>query len=105
MSFEEDSVMENFFSEFKHRKLTRITEINRTVTDGCGRLHEANKTLDEIIAIAEGAGLLAIAIDRDGFALQGLHNKIRDDTTILRVHARTIGVENTSDFNFEVDVG
>src|SRR3712207_8424752 len=41
--------------------------------------HEAHQALDEVRDVAEGAGLRAVAVDRDVVAGQRLRDDVRDD--------------------------
>src|ERR1700719_2057340 len=57
--------------ELGDRGLDRVAEIDRA-GDVVGSGHQREEAVDQIIDIAEGAGLAAIAIEGDWRALQGL---------------------------------
>src|SRR6185437_14862530 len=71
----------------------RVAEIDRP-RDVVRRRHQADEALDEIVDIAEGAGLRAVAIDGDRLALERLNDEVRHDTAIIGVHARPVGIED-----------
>lgn len=41
------------------------------------------------------------SIERDGFAFQGLNDKIGHDRAVCRMHARPVGIENPCDLGFK----
>ncbi len=75
------------------RDLVRVAEVERA-----GRLvglaHEAHDALDQIVDVAERAGLVALAVDRDRLAGQRLHDEVRHHAPVLRVHPGAVGVED-----------
>src|SRR5436190_3433063 len=75
------------------RGLDRIAEIHRP-DHRVGRVHHPQEALDQIVDIAEGARLRAIALQRDRLVLERLHDEIGDDPPVIGVHARTVGVED-----------
>ena len=66
--------MKNFFSEFEDGEFAGVANVHGA--HDLILIHEANKTLDEVIDVAERAGLLAFAVNRDVLALERLHNKV-----------------------------
>ena len=88
------------FSQFADRELRGIAEIYRT-GESAGLVINANEPLDQVVDVTERAGLTAVAVDRDRLALQRLHDEIRDDTAVVGMHARAIGIEDPGDFDFE----
>jgi hypothetical protein len=42
---------------------------------------------------AEGPRLRAVAIDRDILAFENLDNEVRHDASVVRVHARAVGIK------------
>ena len=92
-------LLEHEFCQLEHGELTRIAEVHGT--DDLLLLHEAHESLDEIIDIAEGAGLGPLAINSEILTLQGLNDKVGDDASIVVEHARTVGIENTDDTNID----
>ena len=67
-----------------------------------GPVHHADHALDQVVAIAERAGLAAVAEDRDVFAAKGLPNEVRDHAAVERMHPRAVGVEDPHDPHIEV---
>ena len=64
-----------------------------------GRGHEADHTFDEIIHVAEGTCLLAIAIDGDGLAKKGLDDEVGHDPAVIGMHFRTVGIEDAANLD------
>src|SRR5207248_101236 len=52
---------------------------------------------DQVVHIAEAAGLAAVAVDGQGFAAQRLRHEVGDDAAVVDAHARRIGVEDADD--------
>ena len=86
-------------SELADGEFVGVAEVDGAGEFG-GRCHEADEALDEIIHVAKGTGLGAVAINRDGLAAEGLHDEVRNHPAILRVHAGAVGVEDAGDFDF-----
>lgn len=72
--------------------LHRITQIDWLCIIGS---HQCDQSIDQIGDILERSCLLAIAIDRDGFVPQCLQYEIGDNTPIVHMHSRSVGVEDT----------
>ena len=60
------------------------------------------QSIDQITDILKGSGLISFSVDGQGFALQGLNDKIGNDTTIIGMHARTKGIENPRDTDVDL---
>src|SRR5262249_29209362 len=75
-----------------------VAEIDRPREAG-RRFHEANETIDEIVDIAEGPRLRAIAEHGDRFVLECLNDKIGNNAPVIGMHARAIGIEDARDFD------
>src|SRR3546814_6077096 len=82
--------------QFKDGDLVRIAEIDRADHRG-GRRHQPDQSLNEVVDIAEGSRLRAVAVDREGQVLQPLHAEIRDDPSVVLVHPRPRSEEHTSE--------
>ncbi len=67
-----------------------------------GALHKLDEAFDQIVGIAEGAGLAAVAIDGDRSPLKGLNNEVRDDAPVIGMHARPVGVEDAGHLDIEL---
>ena len=51
--------------------------------------------------MAEAASLGAIAVDGEGLALERLHHKVRDDTSIVGLETRAVGVEDADEVGID----
>ena len=70
--------------------LPRLTAPGKVAVIG----HEAQEAVDEVGHVAEGAGLAAVAVDRDVIARQRLADHVGDHAAVVGPHARPIGVED-----------
>ena len=77
-----------------------LPRLTGPVTSSSAR-HQPDEALDQIVDVAEGAGLRAVAIDRDVVARQRLHDEVRDHAAVLGMHARAIGVEDARHLDLE----
>ena len=84
--------------QLDHAEFAGIAQV-----DGAGEVvrapHEADEALDEIVHIAEGAGLATVAVEGDGLVAQGLDDEVGDDAAVVGVHARAVGVEDAGDLD------
>ena len=71
----------------------RVADVDRPDHLGWAR-HQPHQPVDQIVDIAEGARLAAVAIDGDRLVEQRLYDEVRHHAPVLAVHARTIGVED-----------
>src|SRR5262245_8425053 len=60
-------------------------------------VHHADDAFDQIVAVAEGAALLTVAVERDVVAGESLADEVRDHAAVERVHPRPVGVEDPHD--------
>ena len=65
--------------------------------DEANLFHHGFCAVDEVVYVAEGAGLLAFAEDGDGFAFKGLEDEVGDDAAVVEGHAGAVGVEDADD--------
>ena len=84
---------QNDLGQFANGKFAGIAQI-----DGAGdlvlRRHQPDQAAHQIVDITEGAGLPAMAVNGDVFALQRLDDEIRHHAAVIGMHARAIGVED-----------
>ena len=80
-------------SQFLDGELVRIAQIDRAGEVVAGR-HQTHEAIDQVIDIAEGARLPAVAVKRDLLAAQGLNDEVGHHPAVVRVHARAVGVED-----------
>ena len=74
--------------------------------DGAGEpfrgIHHPDQSLDQIVHITEGAGLRTVAVDGDIFPLQGLYDKVADDSSVMNRHPRAVGIEDPDDLHIHM---
>ena len=82
--------------QFADGEFSRITDV-----DGTDEIrlvvHQPKDPFDQIIAITERASLFTFAKNGDRLSLNGLPNEIRYDSSIVRVHTWTVGIEDSYD--------
>ena len=93
--------LDDDLGELPDRELARIAEIDRA-GEVAVAVHQPHEAVDQIVDVAEGARLAAVAVDGDGLALQGLHDEIGDDAAVVGVHARAVGIEDARDLDLEL---
>src|SRR5205807_4272830 len=93
--------LDNYSSELGDRGLYRIAKVDGA-RDVVGSGHQREEPLDQVVDIAEGAGLAAVAIEGDWRALQGLDDEVGDDAAVIGVHARAVGVEDADDADAQI---
>ena len=91
--------LEGQLGELAHGEFSGVAEIYGA--DGFGLGHEPNKSLNEVVDVAEGAGLGAIAVERDILTAESLHDEVGDDAAVVFVHARAVGVEDADDTDID----
>ena len=93
-------LLENKLGELEHGEFSGIADIYGT--GDAFRVHEADEAFDEVVDIAEGAGLGAIAIDGNVFPFEGLDDEVGNDATVVGQHSGAIGVEDANHANIDV---
>ena len=58
--------------------------------------------VDQVVDVAERAGLAAVAVDRDRLAAQRLDDEVADHPAVVGVHPRAVGVEDPHHLDAEV---
>ena len=87
--------------EFDHGEFAGVAEVDGA-GDVVGAVHQAHEARAEIVNVAEGPGLDAVAVKGDGLVAQGLDDEVGDDAAIIRVHARAIGIQDAGDLDAQV---
>jgi hypothetical protein len=64
--------------------------------------HHPDEAFDQIVDIAEAAGLGAFAVDGDRLVGQGLDDEVADHPAVVDRHPRAIGVEDPH--HLDVDI-
>ena len=67
-----------------------------------GRLHHGDHGVHQIVHVAEGARLLALAVDRDRLSAERLGDEVRHHAAVVRLHPRPVGVEDANDLDPQV---
>ncbi len=85
--------------EFANGEFAGVAEVDRAmhVRRIIGCFHHCDDAANEIIDITERAGLFTVAIERDVITFERLADEVADDSTIVRMHARAVGVEDAHD--------
>ncbi len=87
--------------EFDHGEFARVPEVDGA-SKVVGAVHQAHEALDEVVHVAEGTGLGAVAIKGDGLVAQGLDDEVGDDPAVIGVHAGAVGIEDAGDLDAQV---
>ena len=88
--------LQHQLGQFQDRELLGIAEVHRP-DEIVRAVHHADHAFDQVVAVAEGAGLRAVAEDRDVLAGQRLADEVRHHAAVVGVHARAVGVEDPHD--------
>ena len=91
---------DNQFSQFPDGELTGISDVHRSVKV-FRPVHHRLKGIQEIVAVAERTRLATVSVDRDRLAGQRLSDEVADHPTVIRMHPRTIGIEDANDPNID----
>ena len=87
--------------QFADREFLRHTQVDRT-GHFMRRSHHTHQAFQKVIAVAETAGLTAVAVQSYIFILQSLQDKITDYAAVARVHIGSISIENTHDLDRQI---
>ena len=63
--------------------------------------HQPDQSIDQLVHIAEGAGLLAGAVERQLLSPQRLHDEVGDHPPVVLRHAGPVGVEDPGDADID----
>ncbi len=83
-------------SERFDRNLLGVADVD-DFPDRVRRIDEASESFDSVADIAKTARLLAIAVDADGFAVQGGFDKVGQHHAITAGLTRADGIEKADD--------
>src|SRR5437660_1516924 len=75
-----------------------VAEVDRLVEV---RVQEAVNSLNEVVNITKTARLRTVAINRQGFAAEGLAHEVGQNAAIIQPHARTVSVEDPADMGMD----
>ena len=93
-------LLENELGELEHGEFSGVADIDRT--GDAFRVHEADEAFDEVVDIAEGAGLGAVTVDGDVFPFEGLDDEVGNNATVVRQHSWSVGVEDADHADIDV---
>ncbi|OHV68339.1 hypothetical protein LCM4577_07420 [Mesorhizobium sp. LCM 4577] len=77
-----------------------IAKIDRQARIGLD-VHEPQQAIDQVGDVAEGSRLPTVAEYSQRSSFQCLHDQIRDDAAVGRVHSRAVSVEDASDTHID----
>src|SRR5262245_41736666 len=80
--------------ELQHAPLARVADVHRLFY---AALEKADDPFDQIRDEAETASLLALAVNGELLAANGLKTQLRNDAAVVRAHARAVGIEDAHD--------
>lgn len=92
---------EYFFCKIQYAVFSWVPDIDRPC-NARRAIHQAQYYFDEVVYIAERAGLQSVAKYRKRQPLKSLDDQIRYYAAVVWVHAGTISVENAADFNLHL---
>ena len=85
--------------EIGNGDFVRIADVDRT---GLVAEVQPNDAFHKVVDVAKGTGLQTISIDCQVFALQGLYDKVRNDTPVICKHTGAIRVEDSDYANIHL---
>jgi hypothetical protein len=83
-----------------NRPFARIAEVHRPLL---GRIEHGHDAADEIVDVAEAAGLAPVAVNGQRVAVERLGDETRDHPAVVRAHARAVGVEDPQDSRVDAE--
>src|SRR5467141_2869600 len=86
------------FGDIADRDLLRVAKITWARELG-GTLHEQVQAVTQTVTVAEGTRLPSVAVERYRLVFEGLDDEVGDDAPVILMHARPVGVEDTSDLD------
>ena len=78
--------------------LLRIAQIHRPKKLSWG-IHQSNDPIQKIVDEAKRASLRPLSIDSNRLIFERLDDEVRNDSAIIRMHSRPIGIEDARHFN------
>jgi len=75
------------------RVFLRIAEVDGT-GDIVAGIHQRDQAPHQVVDIAERARLRAVTVEGDRRMHERLHDEVRHDAAVARMHPRTVGVED-----------
>ena len=87
------SQFDDHLRQLEDRELVRVAEIDRP-DEIVRAVHHPQHAFDKIVAVAERAGLAAVAEHGDVLAAERLADEVRHDAAVERMHPRPVGVED-----------
>src|SRR5213078_765682 len=88
----------NLFGKLSDREFRRVAKVQRTGESPSGWivgvLHESNDGIHQVVDVAEAARLGAVPIKGNVHPAKRLYDEITNDAPIVRMHPRSIRVED-----------
>ena len=84
---------DNRLGQVPDRVLCGIAEVDGS-HHGVRGVHQLNEAVDQVINEAERAGLASVTVKGYGLTTQCLHDKVRNDPPIVRMHAWAVCIED-----------
>ena len=88
----------------RKRKIKRISINPPILCIILSYFHKPNQPVNQISDKAERPSLRPITINSNILVVKSLNNKVADNSSIIRVHSGSIGVENTSHTNINLEM-
>src|SRR4029077_19110860 len=92
---------DHLLCQVTNRELIRISAVHRS-GNLVGGIHQTDDSADQIIDKAKRTRLLSVSVDCYVLVIEGLNDKIRHDTTVIRLHARSVSIENSQYLDFQI---
>ena len=92
------SGFEHYLGQFEHGEFDGIADVHGSAVLGP---EQAVDSGDEIVDVAEAAGLGAVAVHGEWFAGEGLVHEVGDDATVVGLHAGAVRIEDTQEAKVE----
>src|SRR4029079_10598488 len=64
--------------------------------------HEPDESVDQLVYVAEGAGLFPRAVDGQLLTPQRLHDEVGDDPAVVLRHTGPVGIEDPGDADIDL---
>ena len=86
---------DDLLSQFKHGEFARVAHVHWT-DELTIAVHHPHKAFYQVVYIAKRAGLLPVSVDADVLTFDRLDNEVAYHPAIIRMHPRTVGVEDAN---------
>jgi len=66
--------------------------------------HHGHQAINHVINVAEAPALRSVPVNDQRLVSHNLFDEVRNDTTIINIHIRPIGVENSHNFEVHIEL-